>query len=46
MPKLLREQESGFRSNYFIILGLIKAKVLYYLIWLVLREKGKGDPGR
>jgi hypothetical protein len=27
--------------------GLVKAKALYYLIWLVLREKGKGkgDPG-
>jgi hypothetical protein len=28
--------------------GLIKAKALYYLIWLVLREKGEGkkDPGK
>jgi hypothetical protein len=45
MPKLLREQESGFRSNSFIILGLAKAKASYYPIWLVLREKGEGDPG-
>jgi hypothetical protein len=42
MPKLLREQESGFRSNSFIIPGLVKAKALYHLIWLVLREEGKG----
>jgi hypothetical protein len=45
MPKSLREQESGFRSNSFVILGLVKAKASYYLIWLVLREEGEGDPG-
>jgi hypothetical protein len=36
MPKLLREQKSRFRLNSFIILGLVKAKALYYLIWLIL----------
>jgi hypothetical protein len=29
---LLREQESGFGSNSFIMPGLVKAKALYYLI--------------
>jgi hypothetical protein len=43
MPKLLRERESRFGSNSFVISGLVKAKALYYPIWLVLREKG--DPG-
>jgi hypothetical protein len=48
MPKSLREQESRFRSNSFIMPGLAKAKASYHPIWLVLREKGeeKGDPGR
>jgi hypothetical protein len=48
MPKLLREQKSGFRSNSFIMPGLVKAKALYYLIWLVFLEerKEKGDPDR
>jgi hypothetical protein len=32
MPKLLREQESRFRLNSFIILGLAKAKTLYHPI--------------
>jgi hypothetical protein len=45
VPKLLREQESRFGSNSFVILGLVKAKALYYPIWLVLREEGEGDPG-
>jgi hypothetical protein len=36
MAKLLGEQESGFRLNSFVILGLVKAKALYYPIWLVL----------
>jgi hypothetical protein len=45
MPKLLRERESGFGSNSFIMPGLVKAKALYYPIWLVLREEGEGDPG-
>jgi hypothetical protein len=44
MPKLLREQKSRFESNSFIIPGLVKAKALYYPIWLVLRKKG--DPGK
>jgi hypothetical protein len=46
VPKLLRERESGFGLNSFVVLGLVKAKALYYLIWLVLREEGegKGDP--
>jgi hypothetical protein len=35
MSKLLREQESGFGLNSFIMPGLVKAKALYYLIWLV-----------
>jgi hypothetical protein len=43
MPKLLRERESGSGLNSFIMPGLAKAKALYYLIWLVLREEG--DPG-
>jgi hypothetical protein len=48
IPKLLREQKSRFKLNSFIIPGLVKAKALYYLIWLVLREEGeeKGDPSR
>jgi hypothetical protein len=46
MPKLLRERKSRFRLNSFIILSLVKAKALYYPIWLVLWEKGEGDPGR
>jgi hypothetical protein len=46
MPKLLRKQKSGFGSNSFVVPGLVKAKVLYHPIWLVLQEKGKGDPGR
>ena len=45
ISKLLKEQKSGFRLNSFVIPGLVKAKVLYYLIWLVLWEKGEGDPG-
>jgi hypothetical protein len=36
VPKLLREQKSGFGSNSFIMLGLVKVKASYYLIWLVL----------
>jgi hypothetical protein len=45
---LLKEQESRFGLNSFIIPDLAKAKALYYLIWLVLQEEGegKGDPGR
>jgi hypothetical protein len=46
MPKLLREQESRFGSNSFVIPGLVKAKASYYPIWLVLQEKGEEDPGR
>jgi hypothetical protein len=44
---LLREQESRFELNSFVIPGLVKAKALYYLIWPVLLEEGKGkrDPG-
>jgi hypothetical protein len=45
VPKLLREQESRFGSNSFIMPGLAKAKALYHPIWLVLREKEEGDPG-
>jgi hypothetical protein len=47
MPKLLRKQESRFGSNSFVMLGLVKAKALYYLIWLILWEEGEGkrDPG-
>jgi hypothetical protein len=45
VPKLLREQESRFGLNSFIIPGLVKAKILYYLIWLVLWEEGEGDLG-
>jgi hypothetical protein len=33
---LLGERESGFRSNSFIMPGLVKIKTLYYPIWLVL----------
>jgi hypothetical protein len=29
VPKLLREQESGFGSNSFVMPGLVKAKALY-----------------
>jgi hypothetical protein len=36
MSKLLRERKSRFRSNSFVMLGLVKAKALYYPIWLVL----------
>jgi hypothetical protein len=43
VPKLLRKQESGFGSNSFIMPGLIKAKALYYPIWLVLLEEGEGE---
>jgi hypothetical protein len=48
MPKSLRERESRFRSNSFVIPGLVKAKASYHPIWLVLWEEreGKGDPGR
>jgi hypothetical protein len=46
MPKSLREQESGFGSNSFIMPGLVKAKASYYPIWLVLWEKGEGNPNR
>jgi hypothetical protein len=47
VPKSLREQESRFGSNSFVMPGPAKAKALYHLIWLVLREKGEGegDPG-
>ena len=45
MPKLLGERESRFRSNSFIMPGLVKAKALYYPIWLVLRKEGEKDPG-
>ena len=45
MPKSLGEQGSGFRSNSFVMPGLVKAKALYYPIWLVLREEGEGDLG-
>ena len=47
MPKSLRKRESRFGLNSFVMPGLVKAKVLYYLIWLVLQEEGKGegDPG-
>jgi hypothetical protein len=45
MPKLLGERGSGFGSNSFVIPGLVKAKALYYPIWLVLREEGEGDLG-
>jgi hypothetical protein len=36
MPKLLREQESKFGLNSFVMPGLAKTKALYYPIWLVL----------
>jgi hypothetical protein len=45
MPKLLREQKSRFGSNSFVMPGLIKAKALYYPIWLVFWKKGEGDLG-
>jgi hypothetical protein len=45
VPKLLREQKSRFGLNSFIMPGLVKAKALYYLIWLILWEKGEGNPG-
>jgi hypothetical protein len=32
MPKLLGERESGFRSNSFVMPGLVKVKALYYPI--------------
>jgi hypothetical protein len=45
MPKLLRERESRFGSNSFVMPGLVKAKTSYYPIWLVLWKEGKGDLG-
>jgi hypothetical protein len=35
MPKSLREQESEFGLNSFVIPGLAKAKASYHPIWLV-----------
>jgi hypothetical protein len=43
VPKSLRERESRFKSNSFVMPGLAKTKALYYPIWLVLW--GEGDPG-
>jgi hypothetical protein len=43
MPKLLREQESRFGSNSFVVPGLVKTKALYHPIWLVLWEEGEGE---